>query len=195
MTADPVLVDEAILNKETMLKKVRALFEVNPMLGHRGVRLGLTYPEIYSMQIRAILEAAAECQQAGIEVHPEIMVPQVCTAQELKQVKAWVDGHPGRGRSRRRAETELQVRLHAGSGARLHARRKPGRGSRVLLLRHQRPDPGHLLVLARRCREQIPADVQPARILQDNPFEVLDIKGVGKLMKLAVAWGREPGRE
>jgi pyruvate, orthophosphate dikinase len=68
LPADPALVDEAIQKKEAMLKKVRALFEVNPMLGHRGVRLGLTYPEIYSMQIRAILEAAAECQKAGIEV-------------------------------------------------------------------------------------------------------------------------------
>ena len=48
-----------------MLKKVHELHEVNPMLGHRGVRLGLTYPDIYKMQIQAILEAAAECQEAG----------------------------------------------------------------------------------------------------------------------------------
>ena len=63
-----------------MLRKVRALHETNPMLGHRGVRLGITFPEIYRMQIRAILEAAAECVKAGIDVHPKIMVPQVCTA-------------------------------------------------------------------------------------------------------------------
>jgi pyruvate,orthophosphate dikinase len=88
---DPVLVDEAILKKEAILRKARALHEVNSMLGHRGVRLGLTFPEIYRMQIRAILEAAAECQKAGVEVHPEIMIPQVCTAQELKRVKVWVD--------------------------------------------------------------------------------------------------------
>jgi len=88
---DPRLVDEAIERKETMLKKVRVLYEVNPMLGHRGVRLGLSFPEIYSMQISAVLEAAAECQQEGFDVHPEIMVPQVCTAQELKRVKSYVD--------------------------------------------------------------------------------------------------------
>jgi recombination protein RecA len=58
-------VDEAITKKDAILKKVRSLHEVNPMLGHRGVRLGLTFPEIYTMQIRAILEAAAECQKAG----------------------------------------------------------------------------------------------------------------------------------
>uniref|UniRef100_UPI0025FBBD06 pyruvate, phosphate dikinase n=2 Tax=uncultured Thiodictyon sp. TaxID=1846217 RepID=UPI0025FBBD06 len=88
---DPMLVESVIVKKEQMLRKVRALFETNPMLGHRGVRLGISFPEIYQMQIRAILEAAAECQNAGIEVHPKIKVPQVCTAQELKIVKKWVD--------------------------------------------------------------------------------------------------------
>ncbi|WP_295581568.1 pyruvate, phosphate dikinase, partial [uncultured Lamprocystis sp.] len=88
---DPMLVESVIVKKERMLRKVRALFETNPMLGHRGVRLGISFPEIYQMQIRAILEAAAECQAAGVEVHPKIKVPQVCTAQELKIVKKWVD--------------------------------------------------------------------------------------------------------
>ncbi|MDP1635595.1 MAG: putative PEP-binding protein, partial [Gallionellaceae bacterium] len=71
------LEDDVIHKKEIVLKKVRALAEVNPMLGHRGVRLGITYPEIYSMQIRAVLEAAALCAKEGIEIYPEIMVPQV----------------------------------------------------------------------------------------------------------------------
>ena len=84
------LIDQAIAKKEQMLKKVHELYEVNPMLGHRGVRLGLTYPEIYKMQIRAILEAAGECQKVGIDVRPEIMVPQVCTAQELVHVKQYM---------------------------------------------------------------------------------------------------------
>ena len=74
---DPILVDEIIQKKEAMLQKGRALHEVNPMLGHRGVRLGLTFPEIYRMQIRAIMEADAECQKAGVIVYAEIMVPQV----------------------------------------------------------------------------------------------------------------------
>ncbi|MEW8563960.1 MAG: pyruvate, phosphate dikinase, partial [Candidatus Thiodiazotropha sp.] len=65
---DESLVEQAIEKKETMLRKVRALTETNPMLGHRGVRLGITFPEIYSMQIRAILEAAAECAAKDLEV-------------------------------------------------------------------------------------------------------------------------------
>ena len=92
------LVEAAIAKKELMLLKVRELFEVNPMLGHRGVRLGITYPEIYAMQIRAVLEAAAECKKENIATHPEIMVPQVCTAQELLLVKEIVEGSQ-RGRS------------------------------------------------------------------------------------------------
>ena len=57
------------------------------MLGHRGVRLGITYPEIYSMQIQAILEAAALCAREGIEIYPEIMVPQVATVRKkLKRI-------------------------------------------------------------------------------------------------------------
>ena len=59
------LEEDVIRKKEMILKKVRALAEVNPMLGHRGVRLGISYPEIYSMQIQAILEAAALCAQGG----------------------------------------------------------------------------------------------------------------------------------
>ena len=85
------LVNNALLKKEQMLRKVRELYEVNPMLGHRGVRLGITYPEIYAMQIRAILEAAAECMKQKVEVNPEIMVPQVITSQELRHVKDSVD--------------------------------------------------------------------------------------------------------
>ncbi|MGB7737561.1 MAG: pyruvate, phosphate dikinase, partial [Steroidobacteraceae bacterium] len=84
------LIDSIIARKEAVLRKARALREVNPMLGHRGVRLGITYPEIYTMQIRAVLEAAADCVRAGVDVQPEIMVPQVCTAQELNLVRDYM---------------------------------------------------------------------------------------------------------
>src|SRR5512146_2747332 len=83
--------EDVISKKEVVLKKVRALAEVNPMLGHRGVRLGITYPEIYSMQIRAVLEAAALCAKESIEIHPEIMVPQVATVEELKRIHSYVE--------------------------------------------------------------------------------------------------------
>ena len=190
LSADPALVDEAILKKETMLKKVRALFEVNPMLGHRGVRLGLTFPEIYTMQIRAILEAAAECQKAGIEVHPEIMVPQVCTAQELKRVKSWVED------IRTNVEAAYGVKLDFKFGSMLEVVRACMRAENLAEEAEFFSFGTNDLTQATFSfsREDAENKFLPmynqSRILQDNPFEVLDVKGVGKLMQLAVGWGR-----
>ena len=64
--------------------KVAQLHEVNPMLGHRGCRLGITYPEIYEMQVRAIFQAACDVRKEGIDVHPEVMIPLVGTIKELQ---------------------------------------------------------------------------------------------------------------
>ena len=69
---------------EKLRAKVESLHEFNPMLGHRGCRLGIVYPEITEMQVRAILEAACEVKKEGIEVHPEIMIPLVGHVNELK---------------------------------------------------------------------------------------------------------------
>ena len=67
---------------EVVAARVHQLHEENPMLGHRGVRLGITYPEIYNMQVRAIIEAAIECQKKGIHVEPEIMIPLIGKVEE-----------------------------------------------------------------------------------------------------------------
>jgi len=67
--------------------KVSALHELNPMLGHRGCRLGITYPEIYDMQVRAIIEAACNAQKKGVKVYPEIMLPIISTEQEFGILK------------------------------------------------------------------------------------------------------------
>src|SRR6185436_4931396 len=77
--------------KRRLLERVEQLHEFNPMLGHRGVRLGITYPEITEMQTRAILEAACRCNKEGIKVVPEIMIPLVGTPKELKDQKVVVD--------------------------------------------------------------------------------------------------------
>src|SRR5262249_20024414 len=74
------------------LNKIRSsLIELNPMLGHRGCRLGITYPELTEMQTRAIIEAAIEVKREGHEVHPEIMVPLVGIEGELVHQKALID--------------------------------------------------------------------------------------------------------
>ncbi|MDI6718229.1 MAG: pyruvate, phosphate dikinase [Methanomicrobiales archaeon] len=189
--AEPSLVEEAIEKKESMLKKVRALHEINPMLGHRGVRLGLTFPEIYAMQIRAILEAAAECQKAGIEVHPEIMAPQVCTAQELKRVREWVE------EIRADVEKANGVRLDVRFGSMLEVVRACLRADNLAEEAEFFSFGTNDLTQATFSfsREDAENKFLPMynrmHILQDNPFEVLDVRGVGRLMELAVRWGRE----
>lgn len=79
------------ISMSVLRRRVLALHENNPMLGHRGVRLGVSYPEITEMQIRAILEATAELMKAGKKAYPEIMVPVTCTVNELTHQKAIVD--------------------------------------------------------------------------------------------------------
>lgn len=189
--ADPVLVEEAIERKNTMLKKVRALHEVNPMLGHRGVRLGITFPEIYDMQIRAILEAAAECQREGFEVYPEIMVPQVCTAEELKWVRRHVDGL----KAAVEQASGLSINLKFGSMLEVvrACLRAESMANEAQFFSFGTNDLSQAVFSF--SREDAENKFLPMYnehgILQHNPFEVLDIKGTGKLMKLAVDWGRE----
>jgi pyruvate,orthophosphate dikinase len=79
------------IKKEDVAKRGEALHESNPMMGHRGVRLGITYPEISEMQIRAIFESSLELLKEGKQPHPEIMVPVTCDVSELEFTKKIVD--------------------------------------------------------------------------------------------------------
>jgi len=81
------LAEKSGINVEEIETKVDRLEEANPMLGHRGCRLGITFPDIYKMQVKAILEAASEVQEEGVEVEPHIMVPLVGKVEELENVK------------------------------------------------------------------------------------------------------------
>jgi len=184
-------VTEVIAHKEQMLRKVRELYEVNPMLGHRGVRLGITYPEIYAMQIRAILEAAAECMKEGINVHPEIMVPQVTTAQELKHVKESVDS------IQQEVEQKYGVQLKFEFGTMIEVVRACMRATQLAEVAEFFSFGTNDLTQATFSfsREDAENKFLPlyneSGILQDNPFEVLDVKGVGQLMNMTVEWGRK----
>ena len=185
------LEDDVIARKETILRKVRALAEVNPMLGHRGVRLGITYPEIYSMQIQAILEAAALCAREGIEIYPEIMVPQVATVEELKRIHGYVQ------RSHKIVELTHGINVKFKFGTMLEVVRACVRAGRMAQDAEFFSFGTNDLTQATFSfsREDAENKFLPAYnetgILQDNPFEVLDIKGVGELMKMAVEDGRK----
>ncbi|MBF0471156.1 MAG: pyruvate, phosphate dikinase [Gammaproteobacteria bacterium] len=187
---DSQLVEDAITKKISMLQKVRVLTETNPMLGHRGVRLGMTFPEIYSMQIQAILEASAECAAKGIEVHPQIMVPQVCTSKELQHVKAYVD------KAREEVEARYGHKVNFQFGTMIEVVRACMRAESLAENAEFFSFGTNDLTQATFSfsREDAENKFLPmyneSGILQDNPFEVLDEKGVGKLMGLAVEWGR-----
>ena len=79
------------ITREELKRRIDSLHETNPMMGHRGVRLGITYPEVTEMQVRAILEAAAELIQKKKKVNPEIMIPVVCSKREVEEQKKIVD--------------------------------------------------------------------------------------------------------
>ena len=182
--------DAALARKELVLAKVRGLREVNPMLGHRGVRLGISFPEIYRMQIRAVLEAVVECLREGLEIDPEIMVPQVCTVQELRLVRQQLEDV----RAEVEAETGMTVPCRFGSMVEV---------VRACLRAESMAEVAEFFSFGTNdltqavfsfSREDAENKFLPMYnergILQDNPFEVLDIKGAGRLMALSVEWGR-----
>lgn len=189
------LEDDILLQKEMTLKKVRELAEVNPMLGHRGVRLGITYPEIYSMQIQAVLEAAAQCVKEGIEVYPEIMVPQVATVEELKRI------HEMAKRIHQIVELSHGVNVKFKFGSMIEVVRACMRAGRMAETAEFFSFGTNDLTQATFSfsREDAENKFLPAYadagILQDNPFEVLDTKGVGDVMKIAVERGRKTRKD
>ena len=187
---DSHLEDQLVARKTDVLRKVKALAEVNPMLGHRGVRLGITYPEIYEMQIRAVLEAAAECVREGIEVEPEIMVPQLATVEELKRIHSYVTRIHGE------IEAVARVKVPYRFGSMIEVVRACVRAARLAETAEFFSFGTNDLTQATFSfsREDAENKFLPgyfeAGILRDNPFEVLDEKGVGELMKLAINAGR-----
>jgi pyruvate,orthophosphate dikinase len=177
--------------KARTLAKVRALAEVNPMLGHRGVRVGLSFPEIYEMQVSAIYEAAAELLREGVDVRPQIMVPQVALAAELAAVKQTVQ----------RVAAEMERRYH------LSIPIKYGTMIEVVRACVTADEIGRVVEFFSFgtndltqgtfsfSREDAEGKFLPLYLerglLRENPFQALDEPGVGKLMEIAVKLGRE----
>ena len=181
------LVSSVLSKKLEMLGKVRELQETNPMLGHRGVRLGITYPEIYAMQIQAILEAAMECVSKGINVRPEIMVPQVITSQELLHVKRTVD----------QLTENLENKPEFSFGTMIETVRACTRATQLAGIAEFFSFGTNDLTQATFSfsREDAENKFLPmyndSGVLQDNPFEILDTQGLGQLIEMAVQHGRE----
>ncbi len=185
-----LVIDSVIDEKEALLQKVRDITEVNPMLGHRGVRLGITAPELYTMQIGAILEALAELTKEGVNAVCEIMVPQVTEPRELVRVQELV------AEARASVEQAYGVSLDFKFGTMIEAVRACVRAGAIAELTEFFSFGTNDLTQAtfsfsREDAEQkfLPLYVEMG-VLPQNPFEALDIQGVGRLMKLAIQSGR-----
>jgi pyruvate, orthophosphate dikinase len=180
--------------KRRLLRRVEELHEFNPMLGHRGVRLGITYPEITEMQTRAIVEAACRLAREGVKVVPEIMIPLVGLVTELRDQKAIVD--------RIAAETMKAegVKVKYLVGTMIEVPRGALTADEIateaqffsfgtndltqMAFGFSRDDAGKFL-----------GHYQEKKILDRDPFASIDVVGVGQLVRIGVEKGRRARRD
>jgi len=178
-----------IREKETLLARVEELHELNPMLGHRGCRLGITYPEITRMQARAILEAACIVKKEGVNVLPEIMIPLVGKVAELEHQRQLVIAEAKQVFQEQGLEVPYMVgtmieipraALTAGEIAGVAEFFSFGTNDLTqTTFGYSRDDAGRFI---RAYLEQ--------GILEKDPFQAIDRDGVGLLLKMAVELGR-----
>jgi pyruvate,orthophosphate dikinase len=178
------------ISADKIAKRVHDLHEFNPMLGHRGCRLGISYPEISEMQARAIFEAAAEVQKKGIKVRPEVMIPLAGFPRELKLQIDLVH------RVAAEVAKEKKVKFDYLVGTMIEVPRAALVADEIAkdaeffsfgtndltqtTLAMSRDDSGSFLPV-----------YQEMEIVKKNPFASIDTTGVGKLMKIAVDLGRK----
>jgi pyruvate,orthophosphate dikinase len=178
-----------IAELEKLLARVEDLHEFNPMLGHRGCRLGITYPEITRMQAQAIFEAACQVQKEGGAVVPEVMVPLVGDVREFEAQRVIVDQVASEVMSRERVQVPYRVgtmielprgALTADGIARQAEFFSFGTNDLTqMTFGFSRDDAGKFL----------PAYYEEG-ILERDPFESIDLKGVGELVRIGVEKGR-----
>lgn len=179
---------------EDMIDRIEELGEVNPMLGHRGCRLAVTYPEIYKMQVRAIIEAAIEIKEEGFEkIKPEIMIPLVGHIEELKYVKGQILEEI------EKVFEEKQTKVKYMIGTMIEIPRAAITADEIATeaeffsfgtndltqmgFGFSRDDAGKFL-----------DEYVNKEILERDPFQAIDRKGVGKLMKMAIEGGKETNK-
>jgi pyruvate,orthophosphate dikinase len=177
------------ITPEEVQKRGDALHETNPMMGHRGVRLGVTYPEVTEMQVRAIFEAAAELKKGGKDPKPELMVPVTCDVSELLATKTIFD------RVAREVKEQSGVEVECLYGTMIEIPRACLLADRMaraaeffsfgtndltqMTFGFSRDDIGGFL-----------AAYLEQKLLEADPFQKIDQDGVGALMKMAVEKGR-----
>ena len=187
------LAKELGLDVEKVARRVEQLHEANPMLGHRGCRLAITYPEILEMQVRAIVEAAIECQKSGVKVSPEIMIPLTLDKKEMRILEQATRGVADE------LIKKAGVKLPYLVGTMIEL-------PRAALLADEIAEAAEFFSFGTNDLTQttmglsrddagrfLPdyVDEKKAGVFAADPFQSLDTKGVGMLMQWAIAKGRE----
>jgi pyruvate,orthophosphate dikinase len=183
------LANDLRISAEDIKMKVNSLHEMNPMLGHRGCRLGITYPEITAMQARAIIEAACELTKKGIKVYPEIMIPLIGTEEELADQKEVVDTVA------KEVMDKYGVKVKYSVGTMIEIPRAALTADKVaevaeffsfgtndltqMTFGYSRDDAGKFL----------PEYIEKG-ILPKDPFQTIDENGVGQLVDIGIKKGR-----
>jgi len=181
---------EELEKAKIVLKRARELAEINPMMGHRGVRVGITYPEIYEMQIRAVFEAAAELAKNKVNAYPQIMIPQISSIAELNHIKKIYDS------IKKEMELKHNMKLKINFGTMIEV-------VRAALTANELADTAEFFSFGTNdltqgtfsfSREDVEGKFLPEymdkEILEKNPFQSIDVNGVGSLMKIGIAAGR-----
>ena len=184
------MADEMGVDLATIQRRVNSLAENNPMLGHRGCRLGITFPEITAMQTRAILGAACELKKEGKDPRPEIMVPLIGTLYELKQQKEVIQA------AAKEVFEEYGMEIEYEIGTMIEIPRAALTADRIATeAQYFSFGTNDLTQMTFGYSRDDIASFLPVyldkKILKVDPFQVLDQKGVGKLIKYAVKSGRE----
>jgi pyruvate, orthophosphate dikinase len=182
---------DGLEEKEILLEAVNKLHESNPMMGLRGIRLGIVYPDIMRMQVRAIFEAASDATKEGIDVHPEIMIPLTGHINELKRVQPELEAIAKDVMAEKGIDFDYKfgtmieiprAALTAGEIAEVAEFFSFGTNDLTqMAFGYSRDDAERNFLIT----------YVDQGILPENPFQVLDRKGVGRLMEMAVSEGRK----
>ncbi len=185
--SDPV----ELAKKEKLLEIIKSLHEMNPMLGLRGCRLGLLFPEIYEMQVEAIIEAAIELTEKGIKVKPEIMIPLVSHINEFEPISK---------RTKKIVDKKIEsagVKLEYKIGTMIELPRaaltadKIAKDAEFFSFGTNDLTQTTFGISRDDAEGKFLLKYVEEKILEENPFEVLDREGVGKLVKMGTELGRE----